>query len=45
MSWTDERWTDAEGKEEHMWIHEDYIIENGKIRIVRQYAMKDATEE
>lgn len=45
MSWTDERWTDPEGKEEHMWIHEDYIMENGKIRMVRQYAMKDAAEE
>ena len=45
MSWTDERWTDTDGKEEHMWIHEDYIMENGKIRLVRQYAMKDAAEE
>ena len=45
LSWTDERWTDKEGKEEHMWIHEDYMIEDGKIRLVRQYAMKDAAEE
>ena len=44
MSWTDERWTDTDGKEEHMWIHEDYIIENGKIRMVRQYAMKEAED-
>jgi hypothetical protein len=42
MSWTDERWTDLEGTEEHMWIHEDYILENGKIRMVQQYAMQDA---
>ena len=42
MSWTEERWTDKEGKEEHMWIHEDYVLENGKIRMVQQYAMKDA---
>jgi len=42
MSWTDERWTDDEGTEEHMWIHEDYILENGKIRMVQQYAMKDS---
>lgn len=41
MSWTDESWTDAEGKKEHLWIHEDYIMENGKIRMVQQYAMKE----
>jgi hypothetical protein len=41
MSWTEERWTDTEGNVEHMWIHEDYIMENGKIRMVQQYAMKE----
>jgi hypothetical protein len=45
LSWTDERWTDTEGKEDHMWIHEDYMMENGKIRMVRQYGMKEASEE
>ena len=45
LSWTDERWTDTEGKEEHMWIHEDYRMEKGKIRLVRQYGMKEASEE
>ena len=44
LSWTDERRTDTEGQEEHMSIHEDYIIKNGKIRMVRQYAMKEAEE-
>jgi hypothetical protein len=44
LSWTEESWTDAEGKEEHMWIHEDYIMENGKIRLVRQYALKEASK-
>ena len=41
MSWTEESWTDADGNVEHMWIHEDYIMENGKIRMVQQYALKD----
>lgn len=45
MSWTDEVWTDKDGKEEHMKIHEDYMLENGKIRLVRQYAMKDAKKK
>lgn len=44
LSWTDERWTNADGEEEHMWIHEDYLMENGKIRLVRQYAMKEAAK-
>jgi hypothetical protein len=42
MSWTDERITDLEGKEERIWIHEDYVLENGKIRLVYQYGMKEA---
>lgn len=45
LSWTDERWTNEEGMEKHMWIHEDYLLEDGKIRMVRQYAMKDGTEK
>lgn len=45
LSWTDELWTDKVGKEEHMWIHEDYLLEDGKIRMVRQYAMKDAKKK
>ena len=44
MSWTEESWTNAEGKEEHMWIHEDYVLENGKIRLVYQYVMKDGKD-
>jgi len=44
MLWTEERWTDTEGVEVHMWIHEDYTMENGKIRTVRQYAMKEPVD-
>jgi hypothetical protein len=42
MSWTDERITVLEGNEERIWIHEDYVLENGKIRVVYQYGMKQA---
>ena len=45
MSWTEESWTDKEGNTEHMWIHEDYVREDGKIRIVQQYAMKEPPKE
>ena len=45
LSWTEEWWTDKEGKEEHMWIHEDYLLEDGKIRMIRQYSQKDAEKE
>jgi hypothetical protein len=45
LSWTDEVWTNKNGEEEHMRIHEDYLLENGKIRMVRQYAMKDAPKK
>lgn len=45
LSWTDEVWTDKDGKEEHMKIHEDYLLEDGKIRMVRQYALKDANKK
>ena len=44
LSWTEESWTDTDGNVEHMWIHEDYIMEDGKIRLVRQYAMKEAAK-
>lgn len=45
LSWTDERWTNEKGEEEHKWIHEDYLLEDGKIRMMRQYAMKDAKKK
>jgi hypothetical protein len=44
LSWTDETWTSNEGEVERLRIHEDYLIENGKIRLVYQYAMKEAQE-
>lgn len=40
FSWTDETYTYNDGKTEHMFIHEDYRMENGKIREVFQYARK-----
>ena len=40
LSWTDESYTYNDGKQEHLIIHEDYRMENGKIRQVLQYARK-----
>jgi hypothetical protein len=40
LSWTDESYTYNDGKKEHVIIHEDYRLENGKIRQVLQYARK-----
>lgn len=45
LSWTDEKWTDADGKVEHMSMHEDYLIVDDKIRTVRQYAMMNPAGE
>lgn len=39
FSWTDERYSNAKVKE-HNNIHEDYLIKNGKIAVVFQYAQK-----
>jgi hypothetical protein len=39
FSWTDEKYSNAKGKE-HNNIHEDYLIKNGKIAVVFQYAQK-----
>jgi hypothetical protein len=39
FSWTDEKYSNAKGKE-HNNIHEDYLIKNGKIAVVLQYAQK-----
>ena len=41
FSWTDETYTHKDGKTEHQFIHEDYRLENGKIREVYQYARKE----
>lgn len=42
LNWTDEEYTYNDGKTEHNIIHEDYRLENGKIREVMQYARKAA---
>ena len=39
LSWTTESFQNAEVEKEEMYIHEDYLIEDGKIRMVRQYQM------
>ena len=41
FSWTDETYTYNDGKTEHILIHEDYRMENGKIREVLQYGQKE----
>ena len=40
LSWTDESWTGEDGKTVRMLIHEDYLIVDNKIRLVRQYGMQ-----
>ena len=40
LSWTDESYEYNDGKKEHVIIHEDYRMVNGKIRQVLQYARK-----
>lgn len=42
LNWTDEEYTYNDGKSDHNIIHEDYRLENGKIREVNQYARKVA---
>lgn len=42
LNWTDEEYTYNDGKIDHNIIHEDYRLENGKIREVMQYARKVA---
>ena len=48
LSWTDEEYVMKDGKTEHILIHEDYRLVNGKIREVNQYKREVApkvTEE
>lgn len=40
FSWSDETYTYKDGKTEHVFLHEDYRLENGKIKEVYQYARK-----
>lgn len=40
LSWTDESYEYTDGKKEHVIIHEDYRMVNGKIRQVLQYSRK-----
>lgn len=44
FSWTDETYTHKDGKVEHQLFHEDYRLEDGKIREVFQYARKPPAE-
>ena len=44
LSWTNETMVNAAGEKANILIHEDYLIENGKIRLIRQYGMKTAPE-
>ena len=44
LSWTNEKWTDADGEVDQMFIHEDYQIVDNKIALVRQYAVTSAEE-
>lgn len=43
-SWTDETFTMKDGKVDHNLIHEDYLMRNGKIREIIQYARKDPAD-
>jgi hypothetical protein len=40
LSWTDEAATMKDGSSQHNLIHEDYLLVNGKIRQINQYARK-----
>ena len=44
LSWTNETMVNAAGEEENVLVHEDYLIEDGKIRMVRQFGMKTSPE-
>lgn len=38
LSWTDEAYDHNDGKKTHFIMHEDYLLKNGKIRLVNQYS-------
>lgn len=40
LSWTDEDYVMKDDSRDHNIIHEDYLLKNGKIRQVNQYARK-----
>jgi hypothetical protein len=44
FSWTDETYTHKDGKIDHTLFHEDYRMENGKIREVFQFQRKDPAD-